>query len=204
MTSPFVRRLVFTFSALAGAGCASSGPVPAPAAANPPGFAEIAASGGWLTPPATLPAALTPPAGHHVAEHFHATGAQVYTCAPSGDGPAAVYAWKLKQPDAELHDANGAVAGTHGAGPTWTAKDGSSVKGKKVAEAEPPTADTIPWLLVQAVSTNGTGVFSRVTYIQRVATTGGKAPASGCDATALGHEARSDYAAEYFFYAADK
>jgi len=39
-----------------------------------------------------------------------------------------------------------------------------------------------------------------VTFVQRVKTGGGKAPASGCDAANAGREVRVPYTAEYFFY----
>src|SRR2546430_6151181 len=63
-----------------------------------------------------------------------------------------------------------------------------------------PSADSnaIPWLLLQAVSNEGDGKFSDVTYIQRVNTVGGTAPATAGDATHL--EARVPYTAEYYFY----
>ena len=63
-----------------------------------------------------------------------------------------------------------------------------------------PSADSnaIPWLLLQAVSNEGDGKFSDVTYIQRVNTVGGTAPATAGDAMHL--EARVPYTAEYFFY----
>jgi TRAP-type mannitol/chloroaromatic compound transport system substrate-binding protein len=50
------------------------------------------------------------------------------------------------------------------------------------------------------VSNRGTGTFSDVTYVQRVGTAGGKAPAGGCDAAAPGTREVS-YTAEYYFYA---
>ena len=170
---------------LVGAGCASSGQTPA---------------GAWIAPTA-VPAALSVPTGQHVVAHFHAVGAQVYACGPSTDAPAG-FAWTLKRPDAELHDEGGAVVGTHGAGPTWTAHDGSSVVGKKVAQADAPEADAVPWLLVQAVSNSGDGILAHVTYVQRIATAHGKAPPSGCDTASVGTETRSSYTAEYYFYAA--
>ena len=71
-----------------------------------------------------------------------------------------------------------------------------------------PKADApgpaIPWLLLRAKSTSGTGVFSAVSSIQRVRTVGGKAPASGCDRMQSGKETRVSYSAEYRFYAAPK
>ena len=39
-----------------------------------------------------------------------------------------------------------------------------------------PDPTAIPWLLLQKVSTEGPGIFDRVTYIQRVNTSGGLAP----------------------------
>ena len=43
---------------------------------------------------------------------------------------------------------------------------------------------------------------TKVTSIQRLSTTGGKAPASGCDAAHIGAEVEIPYTADYFFYQA--
>jgi hypothetical protein len=43
--------------------------------------------------------------------------------------------------------------------------------------------------------------FKGVTYIQRVDTVGGAAPAEGCDRAHVGKEVAIDYQAEYYFYA---
>ncbi len=145
-----------------------------------------------------VPAALAVPAGAQQVARFHATGAQVYVCAAATVGAAP--AWTLKRPDAALTDADGKPAGTHGAGPSWTSTDGSAVVGKKLAQADSPDAAAIPWLLVRGVSTTGTGVFAGVTFIQRVSTTGGKAPATGCGADNVGAETRANYTADYVFY----
>jgi hypothetical protein len=149
-------------------------------------------------PPAApdVPAPIRVPAGAKLVDKLHATGAQVYGCAAS-DGK---YAWTLKRPDATLTDAKGAEAGKHGAGPSWTAKDGSSVTGEKVAQADAPGGEAIPWLLLRAKSTSGKGLLAHVTFIQRLATKGGKAPATGCDASRNGTELRVDYSADYYFY----
>ena len=115
------------------------------------GMAGTAAEGGtggttWLAPP-PVPPTLEPPAGATVKLHAHAIGAQIYTCtassAPSTDGGAGAttYAWVLKAPDATLYDESGAQVGTHGAGPSWTWRDGSVANGTKAAEA--PVADSI-------------------------------------------------------------
>ena len=144
-----------------------------------------------------VPTVLYAPTGAKVFARFHAMGAQVYDCA----GAVGQYGWLLVRPDATLLDASGAVAGTHGAGPTWTSKDGSSVVGKKLEQAAAPDAGAVPWLLLRATSTSGPGQFSGVTYIQRVDTKGGVAPATGCDATHVGAEVRVSYSADYYFFA---
>jgi hypothetical protein len=158
------------------------------------------ASGGFAAgdspSPPKVPAALAVPAGAKLAARFHATGAQVYACTSAGGQ----YSWVLARPDATLADASGAIAGSHGAGPAWKSKDGSSVVGKKLAQAAAPEAGAIPWLLLGATSTTGAGQFTAVTFVQRVATKGGIAPATGCDATHVGAEARANYSADYYFY----
>src|SRR5258708_4238960 len=83
-------------------------------------------------------------------------------------GGAAPFAWTLKRPDATLTDKDGRDVGSHGAGPTWTSKDGSAVVGKKMAQSDSPDAAAIPWLLLRAESTTGAGVFTSVTFVQRV------------------------------------
>ncbi len=145
----------------------------------------------------TPPRAIRVPSGASQSAHFHAVGAQVYTCSASAH---AAPAWKLKSPAAELFDAQDNQVGTHGEGPSWTSNDGSSVRGTKIAEADAPRADAIPWLLLQATTHGGNGVFSKVEYIQRVNTVQGKAPASGCDPGNIGVEVRADYSADYYFY----
>jgi len=111
-------------------------------------------------------------------------------------------AWVFTAPEATLYEQREEVAGTHYAGPTWEALDGSTVVAARAAAATPdPTA--IPWLLLRAVSHGGAGTMSRVTYVQRVATTGGLAPSSGCDAAAVGTVSRVPYTATYCFSEAD-
>jgi hypothetical protein len=61
-----------------------------------------------------------------------------------------------------------------------------------------PTA--IPWLLLRATSTDGYGIFTRTTFVQRVNTTGGLAPAT--PPTQAGQEARVPYTADYYFFRA--
>jgi len=144
-----------------------------------------------------VPQQLQPPAGEQLLLQLHAKGDQIYTC----KGDAAQFSWTLKAPDAQLFDKDGKPFGKHFAGPSWEASDGSRVTGKAVANAPSPDADSIPWLLVNIISHEGTGALSRATTIQRLNTKGGKAPATGCDAAHAGQELRVPYSADYLFYA---
>jgi hypothetical protein len=146
----------------------------------------------WSQDP--VPGQLTPPAGEKLVLQAHGKGDQVYTCKKTGDQ----YAWTLKEPQAELLDDQNKVIGHHYIGPTGVLNDGSQVVGKIVAKVDSP--DSIPWLLLTAGGHAGKGTFSSVTSIQRLRTTGGKAPASGCDAGHENNESRTSYTADYLFY----
>jgi hypothetical protein len=129
-----------------------------------------------------------------IVAHVHATGFQVYTCTTDISGKLV---WVLKAPDATFEGDNG-IKGKHYAGPTWESSDGSKITGKKIVEHASGVADAVPWLLLSVTSLQGTGIFSNVTYIQRINTNGGKAPHVG-DAK-VGDEVRIPYTAEYVFY----
>ena len=144
-----------------------------------------------------VPAPLQPPTNEQLLLRVHAKGDQVYTCKNDTAAPA----WTLKAPDAQLFDKDGKGLGKHFAGPSWEANDGSRVTGKAVANVPSPDADSIPWLLVHIVDHAGNGVLSTSTTIQRINTKGGKAPATGCDASNAGKEVRIPYSADYLFYA---
>ena len=73
------------------------------------------------------------------------------------------------------------------------------------AKQDAPKPGAIPWLLLTATSHAGQGILTRVTSIQRIHTDGGVAPnANTCDASKAGHESRSSYSADYYFYAQEK
>ena len=108
--------------------------------------------------------------------------------------------WTLQGPEADLFDGQAHKFGTHSAGPTWEAQDGSRVVGEVVARDDGPDPDAIPWLLLNVKARSGTGIFASVQSIQRVFTVGGKAPSSGCTASTPGALSRSPYAATYYFY----
>jgi Protein of unknown function (DUF3455) len=131
-----------------------------------------------------------------------AKGSQIYTCQAGADGK---FSWTLKGPDAELKDRKDKVIGQHSAGPTWKLKDGSEVTGKAVGHVDSLDADSIPWLLVNVESHAGkTGLLTNVTTIQRVHTHGGKPGNDACDESHKGAETKSDYTADYYFYAPAK
>jgi hypothetical protein len=155
------------------------------------------AGAAWLAAP-QVPLALAAPPGARLAAHFHATGAQIYECRISAQGAPA---WSLKAPDATLFDERGTEMGSHGAGPSWSLKDGSRVTARKVAQADAPRASAIHWLLLEVTSAPGVGVLSSATHVQRVATVGGKTPPDGCLGATLDSEVRVRYSAEYYFYA---
>ena len=144
-----------------------------------------------------LPPQLQPPAKEQLLLQVHAKGEQVYICQEG----VTQFAWALKAPDAQLFDKDGKPFGKHFAGPSWQASDGSRVTGKALANVPSPDSDSISWLLVNVVSHDGNGVLSRATSIQRLNTKGGKAPASGCDASHVGQETRVPYSADYLFFA---
>jgi hypothetical protein len=126
-------------------------------------------------------------------------GVQVYLCQPKRDDPSA-FEWAFRGPEADLLNGNGEVVGRHFAGPTWEGNDRSRVVGEVRASVDSPDATAIPWLLLQARENHGGGLFSTVTYVQRLQTTGGRAPTGGCGATEAGRELRVAYTAIYAFY----
>jgi hypothetical protein len=134
-------------------------------------------------------------AGHELAFHTYAVGVQVY----KWNGTA----WVFVEPVANLYADKGfrGQVGTHYAGPTWESNSGSKVLARRVQNTGcTPDATAIPWLKLEKVSTDGSGIFDGVTFIQRVNTTGGIAPAT--PGTFVGQVAEIPYTAEYFFYRA--
>ncbi|HET7873230.1 MAG TPA: DUF3455 domain-containing protein [Terriglobales bacterium] len=136
-----------------------------------------------------IPDELKPAPGEELVLQAHASGVQVYACVPGENGKRS---WVLKAPEADLLDELGTVVGKHYGGPTWKHCDGSEVVGKPVARVEATDPAAIPWLLVTITARLGDGALSRVTSIQRIRTTGGKAPALPCDQNA---EVRVPYTA---------
>jgi hypothetical protein len=139
------------------------------------------------------PAALQPPAANKMFMVGHATGVQIYAC----NGTA----WTFVAPRASLYNDGGKLKVLHFAGPTWQHKDGSKVVGQAIGNVA-VTPGAIPWLLLRAASTEA-GPFGdklvKTSYIQRVNTAGGLAPAGPC---AAGTQVEVPYTADYYFWRA--
>jgi len=153
-----------------------------------------------------VPDSLRVPEGNKVSFHAYATGVQIYAATASTNSTTG-FGWTFREPEAVLYDADGDVVGLHYAfaGPTrpaWESESGSRVVGVRTVAPVTVESNAIPWLILSAVATNtiGPGIFERTTYIQRVNTVGGLAPAA--PPTQLGQEARVAYVAEYYFYRA--
>ena len=129
--------------------------------------------------------------GNRVAFSVYAEGVQIYRWSGT--------AWALLGPEATLYaDASGnGVVGTHYAGPTWESNSGSYVKGANPLRCT-PDPDSIQWLRLDVSETGGNGIFDGVSRIQRVNTSGGKAPAT--PGATIGEEARVPYTTDYYFY----
>ncbi len=180
------------------------------------------ARAGDITPP-PLPAGLAPvPPGQKLFLVGHAVGTQNYVCRPSGAG----FAYVLFTPEATLFGGDGGQVITHYFSPnpfepntdtkvvsdgmiraTWQHRDTSTVWAKlhqpNGAVTVDPTA--IAWLLLDVVGAQngptGGDKLSGTTFIQRLNTTGGLAPTTGCSSlTDVGNQAFIPYTADYFFY----
>ncbi|HSY21183.1 MAG TPA: DUF3455 domain-containing protein [Polyangiaceae bacterium] len=190
--------------ALAASSCTPEAVPPATAPAAPPSAASpMSAAPSSSAPPAPIAPPATPDAiavaGAPVLLKAAAKGVQVYACKAKEAAPS-TFEWTLTGPDAQLFDDRGQPIGKHYAGPTWELTDGSKVIGKLHGKVDAPDPNAIPWLSLDAKETQGSGLLTHVKNIQRVATAGGKAPATGCDAAHAGAETRVDYTATYYFY----
>ena len=150
----------------------------------------------------SVPAELQPPTGNTPFLKVAAQGVQIYVCTAKAD--ATGFEWVFKAPEANLFNSSNQKVGTHYAGPTWEGLDGSKVVGEVKIRLNPSDASAIPWLLLSAKSTAGTGTFAQTTFIQRLETGAGKAPVGGCDAGKLAVESRVPYTANYVFFSASK
>jgi hypothetical protein len=142
-----------------------------------------------------LPAALKP-AGLSVYLEVPAAGVQIYTCSKNDAG---AFVWTFKAPEAQLFDTQKKEIGKHYGGPAWEASGGGKVVGAVKTSAPAPAAGSIPWLLLDIKSSEGSGVFNQAKGILRVSTNGGVAPTQGCDQANAAKESRVPYTATYLF-----
>lgn len=176
------------------AGVSFAGTDRAPVAAVPP----AARAGGFPGVDPRVPAELDPPAGHVLHSVLKAKGVQVYQCRGG--------AWALLEPAASLTGVTvrpvKKVSALHFRGPSWQSdQDGSLLEGDpdgvvRVASEHP---NSIQQLRIRARLTRGDGTFGKVTYIQRLDTVGGAAPAGTC----TGGTTAVPYRAVYRFFAAE-
>jgi hypothetical protein len=169
-----------------------------------------------VTPP-PVPANIEAPAGNTAFLVGHALGTQNYVCLPTGPG----FAWTLFTPQATLFDGSRGQIITHFFSPnprengtiraTWEdSLDTSTVWGlvpPDGSSSDPAfvAPGAIPWLLVRVVGAlngpTGGDRLTATTFIQRLNTVGGVAPATGCARSRdVGNKAFVPYAADYFFY----
>ena len=148
-----------------------------------------------------LPDTMKVPVGHKIAMETVGVGLLTYECRVKKD-MAGQFAWAFAGPDAKLMDRQGKQVGKYFGPPaTWEAMDGSKITGKQLAVA-PGGAGNIPLQFVQANPAVGSGAMTGVTYIQRLKTQGGVAPATACGAANQGAKQTVNYQADYIFWTA--
>lgn len=163
-----------------------------------------------------VPADLEVPAGNEAFLVGHAKGTQNYVCLPSSTG----FAWSLFTPEATLFGDDGRQLITHffspnpsedgTVRPTWQDSSDTSlffgVASKTSTDASFVASGAIPWLLLAPAGPHqpaGKGRLVGTTFVQRVKTTGGVAPATGCaQASDVGQKKFVPYTADYVFYRA--
>ncbi len=152
---------------------------------------------------ADIPEAIAVPAGHKLKYRVYATGVQIYEVKRSSADPSQ-FVWVNIAPSANLYAQPNYhnQVGQHYGGPTWEFTKGP-YKGKKTVGVKLAgvTVDpaAIPWLLLQA-NENLSSPGNRVTYLQRIHTTGGLAPAGTPNEANLGQVEEVPYTATYLFF----
>ncbi|MDR7150373.1 hypothetical protein J2W49_002331 [Hydrogenophaga palleronii] len=150
---------------------------------------------------ASLPAAVQVPAGNKVVMETVGVGQITYECRAKADMPVQ-FEWVFAGPDAKLMDRSGKQVGKYYGPPaTWESMDGSKITATQLA-VSPGGTGNIPLQLVKANPAMGMGAMQGVSYIQRVATKGGVAPAMPCGAANTGARQIVNYQADYIFYKA--
>ena len=175
--------------------------------------------GGRITPP-DVPTKIRPEEGSRLFLVGHAFGTQNYICLPSGAG----FKYVLFTPEATLFEHRAKQVITHFFSPnpeenntvraTWQHSRDTSIVWAKAVDSIDHTSNpelvaegAVPWvLLVKAGVAEGPGggdTLTKTTFVQRLNTSGGVAPSTGCASSAdVGRQAFQPYEADYFFYSA--
>jgi hypothetical protein len=180
-----------------------------------------------VTPP-PVPFNLEVPPGNHAFLVGHAVGTQNYICLPSGSG----FAYSLFTPEATLFNDDGDQLITHFFSVNPNPKDNGAIRATWESSRDTSTIwagvflnpqtgligtstdpkfvakGAVPWLLLNVVgdATGPTGGhrLTSSTFVQRLNTSGGVAPSTGCASpTDVGRRAFVPYTADYFFYRSD-
>jgi Protein of unknown function (DUF3455) len=157
---------------------------------------SVSASSG--TPP-TVPDEIAVPPGSVLLFSSQARGVQTYECL-NGQ-------WAFHAPRALLFDSQvyqqmgihyGGIDRDLTPGPWWeSTDDGSRIRAGRAVSAPSPNANSIPLLRLEVLERQGSGVFSPVSYIQRLNTVGGVGPSGVCQS---GAQRQVPYTADYYFY----
>jgi len=185
----FGRSLVVMTAVVASA-CANDASVATTMGPGKTAVADI--TDGNRLPDLTACPQLAAPEGSTLVLHAFGIGFQIY----HWNGTS----WGVATPSATIYaDAAGiGELASHFAGPTWQSNSGGSVVGT-VANRCIPDPASIAWLSLTGAP-NGPGIFSKVTFIQRLNTVGGNPPST--PGSVIGQEAKIPYTADYLFYQA--
>ena len=150
-----------------------------------------------------IPGILKVPEGNKFVLQTFARGFQIYEVKRSATDPN-VFSWVNIAPLATLYatpDFKDELI-HHFAGPSWEFIKGPS-KGEKVVATKvqgvTPDVTAIQWLLLKAVDSLSSAD-NKITFIQRICTAKGLAPATGADEAHLGQKDSIPYTASYLFY----
>ncbi len=166
---------------------------------------SMSGSGAMMSPSfnqSSLPASIQVPPGNKVAMETVGVGDITYECRDKANAPGQTE-WVFVGPDAKLMDRSGRQVGKYYGPPaTWESMDGSKLTATQLAVA-PSGPTSLPYQLVKANPAMGNGAMTGVTYIQRVALTGGVAPAAmPCTPATKGQKQIVKYQADYIFWKA--
>lgn len=125
------------------------------------------------------------------------TGNQIYRCDSDANNTAR---WQFQHPTAQLKNPSGAVIVDHGAGPSWSAKDGSKIVGKVIASTPSSNSGNIAWLQLSTTSAGSAGLLAQTKYIDRIDTKGGVPDPLACKVEDVGKLVEIPYTATYIFY----